>query len=245
MVGVFMRKNNKYNRLEGKIYNSIIVFLVLIISINFVFLIRNIYGLKITGNQIDEIIIDAGHGGFDGGAIGVTGSLEKDINLNISLKLKSLFEISGYKVKMTREKDISTESENYKHKKKSDIRNRLKLIDESKKSIAISIHQNKFAQSQYSGAQVFYGSKNPKSQQLAQFIQDEFVKNLQPDNKRQIKKGEKNIFLLHNAQNPIVLVECGFISNKKEEQLLLNEEYQNKIAFTIYSATMKFLSSYN
>lgn len=243
MVGVFMKKRKKIYKYKDKIYNGIIIFLIVAITVNVLFLVKNINALKVEKNQIEEIVIDAGHGGFDGGATGITGSIEKNINLNISLKLKSFFEIAGYKVNMTRQEDISTEDENFNNKKKSDMRNRLNLIDSSKKSIAISIHQNKFTESQYSGAQTFYGGKNPKSQELAELIQKEFVVNLQPENKRQIKKGQKNLFLLYNAKNPIVLVECGFISNKKEEQLLLDDEYQNKVAFTIFSATMKFLSN--
>lgn len=242
MVGVFMKKRKKFDKHKGKIYNFIILFLVIAITVNFLFLVKNINALKIDNNSIEEIVIDPGHGGFDSGATGITGSIEKDINLNISLKLKYFFELAGYKVTMTREQDISIEDEKFNHKKKSDMRNRLKLIDSSEKTIGISIHQNKFTESQYSGAQIFYGSKNLKSQELADLIQKEFVSNLQPENSRQIKKGEKNLFLLHTAKNPIVLVECGFISNKKEEQLLLDDEYQNKVSFTIFSATMKFLS---
>ena len=131
--------------------------------------------------ELDKrIVLDAGHGGIDGGATGAHGELEKEINLNIVLQLKSFLEMQGFEVVTTREEDISIHDEKFEkisEQKISDIKNRLKIMEENKDGITISIHQNKFTQEKYNGAQVFYGSKNPLSKQLAQVMQDSFVKN--------------------------------------------------------------------
>lgn len=190
-----------------------------------------------------RIVLDAGHGGIDGGATGAHGELEKEINLNIVLQLKSLLEMQGFEVVTTREEDISIHDEKFEkisEQKISDIKNRLKIMEENKDGITISIHQNKFTQEKYNGAQVFYGSKNPLSKQLAQVMQDSFVKNLQPDNTREIKEGTGSVYLLKHATVPMIMIECGFLSNEAEAVLLATEEYQQKIAFTIFSGIMEF-----
>lgn len=195
--------------------------------------------------KIQEIVIDAGHGGFDGGAEGEYGIVEKDINLIISSKLKDILLLNGFKVTMTRESDISIHDDNSKNKKVSDMKNRLKIINNNPYSLTVSIHQNKFEQKQYSGAQVFYSPNNQLSEVLANSLQLSFAQNLQKENKREIKKAEKNLFLLHNAKNPAVIVECGFISNPSESLLLKDDEYQNQVAFTIYIGLMNFLDEIN
>ena len=195
-------------------------------------------------SQFRKVIIDPGHGGMDGGAIGTGGVIEKDINLAISLKLRSLLEIQGYEVLMTRDTDVSIYDDGIKgigKQKKSDMYNRLKLIEKNPDAIVLSIHQNQFPQSKYHGAQMFYGKKNPLSKEIAQSIQKAFASELQPDNTREIKPGGKDLFLLYRSENPIVLVECGFISNPEECGNLLNEEYQSKVAFVIYRGLVKEL----
>ena len=198
-------------------------------------------------SDFKKIIIDAGHGGIDGGAVGVDGIIEKDLNLAISLKLKTLLEMQGYEVIMTRESDISIYDEGVKgiaKQKKSDMYNRLEIIDKNPDAIVLSIHQNQFPQAKYHGAQMFYGTKNPLSKEIAKSIQQEFALALQKDNKREIKKGGKDLFLLYRSENPIVLIECGFISNATECGNLLNEDYQNQVAFVIYSGLLKKLNEY-
>jgi N-acetylmuramoyl-L-alanine amidase len=196
--------------------------------------------------QVDQIIVDCGHGGIDSGAVGVHGEMEKDINLQIGLILRDMLAVQGFDVVMTREEDISLHDSQYTkiaQQKTSDIKKRLSIIDENPNSITVSIHQNKFSQGQYHGAQMFYGVNNPQSVILAQKIQDSIVSNLQPENQRQIKEGTNSVYLLMHASNPIVLVECGFLSNEQEAALLSTEEYQQKMAFAIFCGIMDYLKS--
>lgn len=203
------------------------------------------YG-KITKNvfapqhgKTPTIIIDPGHGGEDGGAVGVDGIYEKNINLSISQKLKNLLEASGYKIIMTRDEDKATydiDSGTLRQKKRSDLKNRLELIKNNTNdtTIFVSIHQNKFSDSQYFGSQIFYSRNNSLSQELASYIKAAITGLIQPENTREIKPADKNIFLLHNAHIPAIIVECGFLSNDTEAHKLLDENYQNQIAFCVF-----------
>ncbi len=192
---------------------------------------------------LPTIIIDAGHGGEDGGAVSQNGSLEKDINLIIANELNSMLKLSGFETIMTREDDVSIYDEyadTIKKKKVSDLKNRLKIIKSEPNCIFISIHQNKFTDSKYSGAQVFYSKNDENSQILANSIKDSIVSMLQPDNKREIKPSNGSIYLLDNANVPAVLVECGFLSNAKEAALLSDSSYQKKITFAIYNGILDY-----
>lgn len=194
------------------------------------------------------VIIDPGHGGTDGGAVGVDGVIEKGINLSISLKLRTFFEQAGFKVIMTREDDRSIHDDNsntIRKQKKSDLYNRFDIIKNNPRAIFISIHQNKFEDGKYSGAQVFYSKNNDASELLAATLQINIKKTLQPQNNREIIKAEKNLFLLYNAKTPAVLVECGFLSNANEAASLQNNDYQNKMAFAIFYGTILFYDAYD
>ena len=182
------------------------------------------------------VVIDAGHGGVDGGTQSADGTLEKDLNLEISFKLKSLLEFLGYNTVMLRENDelIYTEGCNsIREKKVSDQRNRLDIVRGQSNCIYVSIHQNYFTEEKYSGAQVFYSPNNELSKELAQNIQDSVVALIQNENNRKIKKSGSEIFMLDNIETPAVMVECGFMSNKKEAELLKNEDYQKKLVIAI------------
>ena len=190
-----------------------------------------------------KIIIDAGHGGFDGGAVAEDGTVEKNINLSIALKLSKMLEFNGFDVIMTRTKDIGTEDSDsaaIAQRKKSDLRNRLSLMEKHPDAIFVSIHLNKFTTSAASGAQVFYSKNNEKSSALGQCIQDSVVKLLQPENNRVIKQGTSVTYLLHNAKIPAVIIECGFLSNHRELELLKDNEYQAKTAFAVFSGIINF-----
>lgn len=191
------------------------------------------------------VLFEPPHGGIDGGTTGIGGVVEKDINLQISLKLEEILKANGYEVIMTRDSDKSIHSsgKTIAQQKKSDMNNRLKLINSTPNSITVSIHQNYFEQSQYSGAQMFYGRKDESSKLLAEAIQKRFVENLQKDNTREIKEAGKNLYLMYEAKNPIVLVECGFLSNPVESALLSDDTYQNKVAFTIFSGIADYLGA--
>ena len=125
--------------------------------------------------------------------------------------------------------------------KSSDMDNRLALFNKNTNAICISIHQNQFTDSKYSGAQMFYASTNKKSESLARSLQNSFVQFLQPENTREIKQCGKELFLCYYSENPTVMAECGFLSNPDEAALLNTEEYQNQVAFTLYSGIMNNL----
>lgn len=192
-----------------------------------------------------QVVIDPGHGGEDGGAV-VDDVFEKDINLKIAKILKELLDVSGVQTIMTRTEDVSIYDEgadSLRKKKCSDLINRLKIANENENAIFVSIHQNKFPQTKYWGAQVFYGSENEHSKELAEQLQRTTVKMLQPNNRRNIKPVKDNVYLIYNAKTPAVLCECGFMSNKDEMALLKDESYQKKMAFSIYAGILKFYNS--
>lgn len=196
-------------------------------------------------DNIPTVIIDPGHGGMDGGAVGAEGQVEKEINLSVALKLRDLLEANGFRTMMTRESDISIHDPQYQsvqQQKTSDLKNRLKLMNESSDTIFISIHQNKYSSSSAKGAQVFYSTNREESKALAEILQQNLIAMLQPENSRTIKPGTKDLFLLYKAEKPAVLIECGFLSNYEEAKLLSSEEYQEKLAFSIFCAILQYLS---
>lgn len=194
--------------------------------------------------SMPTIVIDAGHGGEDGGAVSESGVLEKDINLSIANDTSALFYLLGFDVTQTRKTDIALDNgeDTIRKRKVSDMKKRLKIFNSSKENTIISIHQNKFSESKYHGTQIFYSPNNPKSKQLADSIKYSVKGLLQPDNERECKKADSGIYLLKNTNNPAVIVECGFISNEEECKNLLDSQYQKQMAFSI---TAGFLSYYN
>lgn len=198
----------------------------------------------VSEESIPVVILDAGHGGFDGGCVSYNGVSEKGINLNIMLDLKAMLEAYGYKVIVTRDSDTSIHDENVEglsQQKKSDMKNRLEIFNSCENAIAVSIHQNQFTDSQYSGAQMFYSETNSDSQRLALALQQSFVENLQPENKREIKLSDENLYLIYYTEIPSVMVECGFLSNPQEADLLQTEEYQKQVAFTIFKGINDYM----
>lgn len=194
--------------------------------------------------SMPTIVIDAGHGGEDGGAVSDCGVLEKDINLSIANDTSALFYMLGFDVTQTRTTDIALDNgeDTIRKRKVSDMKKRLEIFNSSEENTIISIHQNKFSESKYHGTQIFYSPNNPKSKQLADSIKYSVKGLLQPDNERESKKADSGIYLLKNTNNPAVIVECGFISNGEECKNLLDSQYQKQMA---YSITAGFLSYYN
>lgn len=191
----------------------------------------------------NKIIIDAGHGGFDGGAVADDGTLEKNINLVIASNLKQLCKLGGFEVIMTRDSDKGTEvdeNDSISNRKKSDMKRRLAVIEENPDAIFVSIHLNKFTTSTASGAQVFYSKNNSNSETLAENIQRTMVDLIQKENTRTIKQADNSIFLLKKSSIPSIIIECGFLSNYEELKLLKNYEYQRKIAFAIYCGILNY-----
>lgn len=180
------------------------------------------------------IIIDAGHGGDDPGKPGTLGKNEDELNLEIAMKLRELIEESGGIAVMTREDDALSDSSLMK-----DLKNRVYKGNDSMGDIFISIHLNSFTQSQYKGAQVFYQNNSKRGKFLAETIQDELKKTLDPGNDREAKSSN-SYFVLRHAKMPAVIVECGFMSNPYEEKLLNDKNYQYKIAWGIYKGIIRY-----
>ena len=189
------------------------------------------------------IVIDPGHGGMDGGAVGCTGVLEKNINLSIALQLKTIAEKDGKKVIMTRDTDTSlhtTESSKIRAQKRSDLSNRKKVLEENGNAVFVSVHQNKFEQSKYRGAQVFYAD-NSESEALGGAVQKSLITSLADGNTRTAKKAPGEVYLLKGVKTPAIIVECGFLSNPEEEKLLTENSYQTKVAQAIYDGICAYM----
>lgn len=188
------------------------------------------------------IIIDAGHGGEDGGAISCTGKPESEINLEIALRLNEICHLLGFDTKMIRTTDVSvyTEGKTLAAKKASDLRNRVKTVNNSEKAILVSIHQNTFSDSRYSGAQIFYAN-TAGSKELAEEMQGR-VASINPGSKRRIKPAD-NVYLMQNIQKTGVLIECGFISNPEEEAKLLSADYQKTLCGMIAATLSCYLNT--
>lgn len=189
------------------------------------------------------IIIDAGHGGFDGGAVADDGTAEKDINLAVSLKLRDFLTFYGYDVIMLRDTDCSLGDggQTTRQKKKADIMYRYSVMQSHPDSIYLSVHQNNFSASYCHGAQMFYCKSTDGSKELAESIQSSICA-LQTDNKRVIKPCTDDVFLIYNAKVTAVLIECGFLSNRDDLVNLKNEEYQMKLAFAISSGLNNYIN---
>ncbi len=198
---------------------------------------ENVFAL----NCADKVIlVDAGHGGFDGGASG-NGVIEKDVNLEVALKLREYIEQNGGVCILTRDKDESTAKKDEKGKKakKTDLEERKKLADLSEADIFISIHMNEFQNPKYSGAQVFYGDCDG-SKELGEYIQMSLKNIIDKDNNRVAKKTDGKVFVLTNTKIPSVIVECGFLSNPYEAKQLKTTEYQQKLAWAIYMGIVEY-----
>ena len=189
------------------------------------------------------VVIDAGHGGEDSGAVSSGNVYEKDLNLEIALKLGEYLEASGYSVVYTRTEDklLYTEEENIKGLRKiNDLKNRTLIANSYSDAILVSIHMNSFGMESCSGLQVYYGTNDPTSQTLAESVQGEVVKRLQSTNKRKVKPG-KDIYVLENSTNPAILVECGFLSNPEECEKLCEKEYQKELSFAILCGIIEYI----
>lgn len=188
------------------------------------------------------IVIDAGHGGTDPGKIGINDALEKDINLSLALKLRDILEKKDINVILTRDSDVALHSENATNKKAEDMQNRCALIKEANPVFTVSLHQNSYITEDVKGAQVFYYGQSEEGKKLAEYIQASLIERVDPENTRTIKANE-SYYLLKKTPTPTVIVECGFLSNPTEAELLLTEEYQEKLVRAIYMGIMDYLDT--
>lgn len=189
------------------------------------------------------IIIDPGHGGVDGGATSCSGQLESTYNLEISLRLHDLLHLLGYDTKMTRTSDISiyTKGNSIAQKKVSDLKERVRIVNETENALLLSIHQNNFSDSRYSGAQVFYADTRG-SRELAEKLQTAFVASLNPGSNRKSKKSD-GVYLMEHINCTGVLIECGFLSNIEEDAKLRSAAYQKKLCSVIAATVSQYLSN--
>ena len=192
------------------------------------------------GKKEWTIVIDAGHGGTDPGKVGVNKANEKDVNLAIAHQLKKLLEKKGVHVVMTREKDEALYQEGSNSKKVEDMRSRCALIDEADPVCTVSIHQNSYHEEEIKGAQVFYYTHSDDGKKIAECLQESLIDGLDKSNRRQAKAND-SYYLLCKTKNPTVIVECGFLSNWEEAELLVTEKYQKKVAQAICDGIMTYL----
>ena len=227
------------------LFSLVPVYLIILLLILSITVIGSNTVTVISENTLEDkrhcIIIDAGHGGVDGGATSCTGILESTINLDVALRLNDLVQLLGIKTVMIRQKDCSiyTEGTSIAAQKVSDLKNRVNIVNQTDNALLVSIHQNYFSDNRYSGAQVFYANTHD-SAALAEQLQLSFVSTLNKGSNRKAKKAN-GIYLMEKITCPGVLVECGFLSNYQEEEKLRNEEYQKRICCVIAASCSQYL----
>jgi N-acetylmuramoyl-L-alanine amidase len=194
------------------------------------------------GRAIPCVVIDAGHGGNDPGKVGINGALEKDINLEIALILKKFLEAGDIRVELTREGDMGLYDEGASNKKVQDMKRRIDIIDAVAPDLCVSIHQNSFTQERVHGAQVFFFDGSKEGEKLAAAIQNRIVVTVDEGNTREIKPND-SYYLLKKTGVPIVIVECGFLSNRAEADKLSLPLYQEKVAWAIHMGILQYLNS--
>ena len=198
---------------------------------------------KVNNPRELTFIIDPGHGGVDGGAVGISGTLEKDINLRMSFLISDLLYVMGYDVKMTRREDVLLGEGEKGRVKLEDLKARVDFAKGCEGAVFISIHMNKFPEEGPHGLTVYYSPNHPESERLGGLIKDANIRYLQPDNKRPMKKATTELYVLHRVQVPAVLIECGFLSNSSEEKALSDENYRKRLAMTIVSGIIEYAES--
>ena len=193
------------------------------------------------------VVLDAGHGGEDGGATGVSGTSEAALNLDISLRLRDLLRLCGVRVSMIRETDTAVYSDGCRtisEKKVSDIKNRTETVNQTENALLLSVHQNFFTEGKYHGAQVFYSANSAAGKPLAEAVQRALVEGCDPENRRAAKQAEGSVYLMRVLRCPAVIVECGFLSNPEEESRLADENYHKKLALCIVTGYLRNADGY-
>ena len=235
--GIFMQE-------KGKRWVSVLTGVLM--TVGMLYLAKELAVYTTGGSVVNDegqvcIVLDAGHGGDDPGKIGINGSKEKDINLAITLKVKAYLEANGVKVILTREDENGLYDAGAENKKVQDMKRRIAIIEEAQPLATVSIHQNSYTEEYVNGAQVFYYKDSKDGEALASLLQESLRARLDPENHRQMKAND-SYYLLKKTQIPTVIVECGFLSNSKEAELLSGEEYQDKVAWAILMGIMQFVN---
>lgn len=223
-----------------------VIVILIIFALLFSFFMYRAKTIQVSSIPISNhvIILDAGHGNPDGGAIADDGTIESNLNLEVVLKLQSYLESSGATVLLTRSDEngiYDTDSKSIRSQKVSDMKNRVKIANSSDAEVFVSIHMNKLPQKKYSGWQTFYKNNDTTSKKIANLIQSNLNIYMGKENNREIKSISE-IYLTKNVDIPFVLIECGFLSNDEELKLLKDKTYQEKLAFSIYSGLMDYFN---
>ena len=184
------------------------------------------------------IVIDAGHGGDDPGKIGINGALEKDLNLEIARKVESLLRLEGIETVLTRTGSEGLYDAGAENKKVQDMKRRIEKIEEASPMLAVSIHQNSYPEEYVKGAQVFYYKDSKESENAAKVMQESLKQRLDPQNHREAK-ANASYFLLKKTSSPIIIVECGFLSNQEEAKKLSDPAYQEQVAWAVFMGIMQ------
>lgn len=223
-----------------------VVLLICVCIITISLLVSTVFDVPVMAPAYEcsyTLILDAGHGGEDGGALSAAGDKESMINLSIVLRLDQLMGFCGTPAVLTRTDDRSihdVSAKTIREKKVSDLRNRVKIVKTTENAVLMSVHQNSYEDSRYSGAQVFFGTSGA-SQTWGEIAQELLRISLDPSNERTAKQIPDTVYLMKQIQCPAILVECGFLSNTEEAQLLLTADYQKKVATALAGACLRFL----
>lgn len=201
----------------------------------------------VTGRSVDAerekvcVVIDAGHGGDDPGKVGINGVNEKDVNLQIAVLVKQFLEANDIEVVMTRESDEGLYDADASNKKVQDMKRRIEAIEDVSPALTVSIHQNSYPEEYVHGAQVFYYTGSTQGQLLAEAVQGQLIKRVDPENRRRVKAND-SYYLLKKTGVPIVIVECGFLSNGGEAEKLCSPDYQQRVAWAIHMGILQYLN---
>ena len=240
-VSQLINNNTKIEKIIG-------IFMAVMLIISMILLAREAANVSNSQNNVVKnsdqlsVIIDAGHGSTDCGKVGVNNTLEKDVNLSIALRVKSLLEAQDVKVYMTRGDDKGFYPSAGSNKKIHDMKKRVEFINTTQPDITVSIHQNSYDGESIHGAQAFYYGTSGEGQIAAEIMQKQLIQTLDKENRREAKNNT-SYYLLKMTETPIIIVECGFLSNYKEAELLSTPEYQEKVAWAIHLGIIKYLNS--
>ena len=230
----------KQSSIMGAIMSFLLIFAMLLVAKESAELVK-VWNQQEKQEKVTTVVIDAGHGGIDPGKVGVNDALEKDINLSIALKLKKYLEQQDIRVVMTRETDEGLYEESDSNKKVRDMKNRLAIMEKTAPALTISIHQNSYPEESVSGMQVFYYETSTEGKALAEIMQQTMIESLKPQKERTAKAND-TYYLLKKTTVPIVIVECGFLSNRAEAELLVSSDYQEKMAWAIHMGVLRYLN---
>ncbi len=230
----------KQSRVMGAVMSFLLIFAMLLVAKESAELVK-VWNQQEKQEEVTTVVIDAGHGGIDPGKVGINDALEKDINLSIAMKLKKYLEQQDIRVIMTRETDMGLYEESDSNKKVRDMKNRLAIMEKTAPALTISIHQNSYPEESVSGMQVFYYETSTEGKALAEIMQQTMIESLKPQKERTAKAND-TYYLLKKTTVPIVIVECGFLSNRAEAEMLVSSEYQEKMAWAIHMGVLRYLN---